>query len=45
VQPLEFSETIEVLPRQHIIVFRKPGAKTCCQTPTSRAALLERKKE
>jgi ubiquinone/menaquinone biosynthesis C-methylase UbiE len=48
VQPLEFAETIEVLPRQHIIVFRKAetktaDGKTCCQTPTSRAALLVRR--
>src|SRR5258707_13852124 len=49
VQPLEFAETIEVLPRQHIIVFRKPGAKgadgkSCCPMPVSRAALLGRKR-
>jgi ubiquinone/menaquinone biosynthesis C-methylase UbiE len=47
-QSLEFVETIGVLPRQHIIVFRKSdtktaGGKACCQTPTSRAALLVRK--
>jgi ubiquinone/menaquinone biosynthesis C-methylase UbiE len=53
-QALEFVETIGILPRQHIIVFRKTGAKgastsaggaVCelCKTPTSRAALLVRK--
>ena len=26
--PLEWVETISVLPRQHIIIFKKPGAKT-----------------
>jgi ubiquinone/menaquinone biosynthesis C-methylase UbiE len=46
-QSLEFVETIGILPRQHIIIFRKTDAKTadgktCCQTPTSRAALLTR---
>jgi hypothetical protein len=46
-QTLEFSEAIETLPRQHIIIFRKPAGKSaeikaCCQTPTSRAALLTR---
>jgi ubiquinone/menaquinone biosynthesis C-methylase UbiE len=47
-QSLQFAETISILPRQHIIVFRKTAGKTaddkaCCQTPTSRAALLTRK--
>ena len=47
-QQLEFSESIETLPRQHIIVFRKtPGktadGKSCCEKPVSRAALLTRK--
>ena len=27
VQPLDWVETIETLPQQHIIVFRKPPAK------------------
>jgi ubiquinone/menaquinone biosynthesis C-methylase UbiE len=44
---LEFVETIGVLPRQHIIIFRKPAAKSadgkaCCEIPASRAALLTR---
>ncbi|MEA3210040.1 MAG: hypothetical protein QOE70_3097 [Chthoniobacter sp.] len=48
VHALEFVETIEVLPRQHIIIFRKAEAKeaavkTCCQAPVSRAALLVRR--
>ena len=40
--PLEFVETIGILPRQHIIIFRKTTGKTadCCLTPTSRGALL-----
>ena len=47
-QALEYVETIGVLPRQHIIVFRKTEAKaaaceSCCKTPTSRTALLLRK--
>ena len=47
-QQLEFSESIETLPRQHIIVFRKTTGKTadgksCCEKPVSRAALLTRK--
>lgn len=46
-QSLEFAETIGILPRQHIIVFRKTGAKTadgkaCCEVPVSRASLLTR---
>ena len=43
--PLEFVETIGILPRQHIIIFRKTTGKTadCCLTPTSRSALLIRK--
>jgi ubiquinone/menaquinone biosynthesis C-methylase UbiE len=44
---LEFAETIAVLPRQHIIVFRKTGKtaglEDCCKTPTSRASLLVKK--
>jgi ubiquinone/menaquinone biosynthesis C-methylase UbiE len=41
VHPLQHSETIEVLPWQHIIVFRKPAkrAENCVQPP-SRTALL-----
>jgi ubiquinone/menaquinone biosynthesis C-methylase UbiE len=44
---LEFVETISVLPRQHIIIFRKPAGKSadgkaCCDLPVSRAALLTR---
>lgn len=44
---LEFAETIGILPRQHIIVFRKPGGKsadgkTCCEQPVSRTSLLTR---
>ena len=47
-QALEFVETISVLPRQHIIIFRKTAAKaadggSCCQTPANRSALLVRK--
>jgi hypothetical protein len=46
VHALEHVETIETLPWQHIIVFRKPVATSamrnpnCVQTP-SRAALLK----
>lgn len=44
--PLEFVENINVLPWQHLIVFKKTGDKTadasCCKTPTSRASLLTR---
>ncbi len=45
VQQLEFVETISVLPRQHIIIFRKTATaagKACCEIPASRAALLTR---
>lgn len=40
---LQFEQNIGILPWQHILVFRKTGAKSaaaCCATPTSRAALL-----
>jgi ubiquinone/menaquinone biosynthesis C-methylase UbiE len=45
IHPLEYVETIGVLPRQHIMIFRKTGGKSaaagdCCKTPTSRTALL-----
>lgn len=45
--PLIFVETIGVLPRQHIIIFRKAdtrgaGGGACCQAPPSRTALLTR---
>ena len=43
-QPLEFVESIETLPWQHIIIFRKPpktaDGKPCCTQPPSRVALL-----
>ncbi|MGB8167019.1 MAG: methyltransferase domain-containing protein [Chthoniobacteraceae bacterium] len=45
VQQLEFVETIGILPRQHIIIFRKTttaAGKACCEVPVSRAALLTR---
>ncbi len=44
-QQLEFVETISILPRQHIIIFRKTATaagKACCEIPASRAALLTR---
>lgn len=43
-QALEHSETISVLPRQHIIIFRKTATagKACCDAPASRASLLTR---
>ena len=44
---LEFVENIAVLPRQHVLIFRKKGGKSaalpCCETPPSRAVLLTRK--
>jgi ubiquinone/menaquinone biosynthesis C-methylase UbiE len=43
VHPLEFVENIAILPWQHILIFKKTGEKSaaaCCETPTSRAALL-----
>lgn len=47
-QPLEFVESIETLPWQHIIIFRKPvktaDEKSCCTQPVSRMALLMRAK-
>ena len=45
VHPLEFVENIGILPWQHILIFKKTGAKSaeaCCTMPTSRAALLTR---
>ncbi len=43
---LEFEQNIAVLPRQHLIIFRKKGGKSaalpCCETPTSRTSLLTR---
>ena len=44
VHPLEFVESIETLPWQHLIIFRKPAktadGKACCTQPPSRVALL-----
>jgi hypothetical protein len=43
-QTLEFVESIETLPWQHIIIFRKPAktaeGKSCCEQPVSRLALM-----
>ncbi len=44
---LEFVGNLGVLPRQHLLIFRKKGGKSallpCCETPPSRAALLTSK--
>lgn len=44
--PAEFVENLNVLPWQHILIFRKPAktspGKACCDQPVSRGALLLR---